>query len=71
MAQSKEDIALGRFLSLVLRHDPKAAGISLVILPIDAERMHRDGHPFYRSENGVWLCTQVPWDYILEEEILF
>lgn len=29
MDQSKSDIKLGRFLSLVLRHDPQAAGISL------------------------------------------
>ncbi len=27
--QTKEDIALGRFLSLVLRHQPQAAGITL------------------------------------------
>ena len=27
--QSTNDIKLGRFLSLVLRHDPSAAGISL------------------------------------------
>lgn len=29
MEQSKNDIKLGRFLSLVLRHDPSAAGITL------------------------------------------
>lgn len=29
MTQSKSDIKLGRFLSLVLRHEPQAAGISL------------------------------------------
>lgn len=29
MEQSKSDVRLGRFLSLVLRHDPGAAGISL------------------------------------------
>ena len=29
MEQSNSDIKLGRFLSLVLRHDPSAAGISL------------------------------------------
>lgn len=29
MVQSKNDVKLGRFLSLVLRHDPSAAGISL------------------------------------------
>ena len=29
MAQSANDVKLGKFLSLVLRHDPSAAGISL------------------------------------------
>lgn len=29
MGQSKEDIKLGRFISLVLRHEPEAAGIRL------------------------------------------
>ena len=29
MEQSNSDVKLGRFLSLVLRHDPAAAGISL------------------------------------------
>lgn len=29
MEQSREDVRLGRFLSLVLRHDPSAAGICL------------------------------------------
>lgn len=29
MEQSKNDIKLGRFLSLVLRHDPSAAGLTL------------------------------------------
>lgn len=29
MEQSKSDIRLGRFLSLVLRHDPDAANITL------------------------------------------
>lgn len=29
MQQSKQDVELGRFLSLVLRHNPSAAGISL------------------------------------------
>lgn len=35
-----------------------------VILSIAAGRMHRDGHPFFRSENGVWLTGAVPADYI-------
>lgn len=35
-----------------------------VVLTIAAGRMHRDGHPFFRSENGVWLTAAVPPDYI-------
>lgn len=42
-----------------------------VVLPIGAGRMSRDGIPFFRSENGVWLCEEVPWRYVLAAEILF
>jgi putative RNA 2'-phosphotransferase len=35
-----------------------------VILVIEAGRMFRDGHPFYQSENGVWLTDAVPPDYL-------
>lgn len=35
-----------------------------VILEIDAARMHADGHLFYVSKNGVWLCHEVPVSYI-------
>lgn len=35
-----------------------------VVLTIAAGRMHRDGHAFYRSENGVWLTDVVPVEYI-------
>jgi putative RNA 2'-phosphotransferase len=35
-----------------------------VVLTIDAESMHRDGHPFYQSANGVWLTEHVPVAYI-------
>jgi putative RNA 2'-phosphotransferase len=31
-----------------------------VLLRIAAGAMHRDGLPFYRSENGVWLTEHVP-----------
>ncbi len=34
------------------------------ILTVDAEAMHRDGHVFYRSENGVWLVDHVPASYL-------
>ncbi len=35
-----------------------------VILKVRAEDMHRDGHTFYLSNNGVWLCDAVPAGYI-------
>lgn len=35
-----------------------------VILRVAAGRMHRDGHAFYRSANGVWLTEHVPPEYI-------
>ncbi len=44
---------------------------SPVGLPIDAAAMGRDGHAFWLSENGVWLCQEVPWRYVLEEELLY
>lgn len=31
-----------------------------VVLRVPAGRMHRDGHAFYRSDNGVWLTDHVP-----------
>ena len=36
-----------------------------VILTVDAERMHRDGHKFLLSANGVWLTDAVPPGYVL------
>jgi putative RNA 2'-phosphotransferase len=35
-----------------------------VILVVDAAAMHRDGHAFYRSANGVWLTDAVPPAYL-------
>lgn len=31
-----------------------------VVLRVRAGGMHRAGHPFYRSDNGVWLTAAVP-----------
>ena len=36
----------------------------VVVLKIDAERMHADGLVFFCSENGVWLTDHVPQQYI-------
>ncbi|MHB0936382.1 MAG: RNA 2'-phosphotransferase [Armatimonadota bacterium] len=35
-----------------------------VILRIRAGQMHRDGYPFFLSDNGVWLTEHVPAEYI-------
>jgi putative RNA 2'-phosphotransferase len=37
-----------------------------VILRVRAGEMYRDGHEFFRSENGVWLTERVPAKYLEE-----
>jgi putative RNA 2'-phosphotransferase len=36
----------------------------VVLLEIEAGRMHRDGHQFFKTENGVWLTDAVPTGYL-------
>lgn len=35
-----------------------------VVFTVDTGSMHRDGHRFFRSENGVWLTDHVPSRYL-------
>jgi putative RNA 2'-phosphotransferase len=35
-----------------------------VILKIEAGKLHREGHSFHRSTNGVWLTDAVPPDFL-------
>lgn len=35
-----------------------------IILRVAAKAMHRDGHAFYLSANGVWLVDAVPTTYL-------
>jgi putative RNA 2'-phosphotransferase len=35
-----------------------------VVLAVDAAAMHRDGHVFHVSANGVWLTKAVPPEYL-------
>ena len=35
-----------------------------IILRVAGETMHRDGHQFYLSANGVWLVDSVPATYL-------
>jgi putative RNA 2'-phosphotransferase len=37
---------------------------AVVIFTVDAAAMARDGHVFYRSDNGVWLTDEVPPRYV-------
>ncbi len=39
-----------------------------IVLEINAQKMHDDGHHFYCSENGVWLTDHVPTQYLVEVE---
>ena len=35
-----------------------------VVFAVDAAAMARAGHPFYRSDNGVWLTDSVPPEFL-------
>lgn len=35
-----------------------------IILTIRSGEMHAQDHPFYQSENGVWLTEEVPMEFI-------
>jgi putative RNA 2'-phosphotransferase len=39
-----------------------------VVLKIHSGDMHRDGFPFYRSQNGVWLAKKVDAKYFEQLE---
>ena len=39
----------------------------LIMLRIEASRMHEDGYIFYLSDNNVWLTDHVPPQYILKD----
>ncbi|WP_367270546.1 RNA 2'-phosphotransferase [uncultured Clostridium sp.] len=36
-----------------------------MVLIINTRRMVEEGHKFYMSENGVYLCEHVPHQYII------
>ncbi len=35
-----------------------------IILEIDTKKMLNDGHKFYYSNNGVWLCDDIDFKYV-------
>ena len=37
-----------------------------VVLRVAAGEMHRQGHAFYRADNGVWLADSVPPQFLAE-----
>lgn len=48
---------------VVARRTGARHGRSVVLL-VAAGAMHRDGHAFFRSDNGVWLVASVPPAYL-------
>lgn len=36
-----------------------------VVLTVKAIHLHRQGHPFFLSANGVWLTASVPAEYLI------
>lgn len=36
-----------------------------VVFIVDSASMHKDGHPFYLSANGIWLVKSVPAKYLI------
>ena len=41
-----------------------------VVLPIDTKKMLEDGSVFYLLVNKVWLCGDIAWKYVKENEII-
>lgn len=60
--QSRQHVHLSRDVSSArqvgMRHG------SPVVLTVQAGQMHADGYDFYLSDNGVWLTTSVPVQYL-------
>ena len=38
-----------------------------IVYTVQAGKMSADGHPFYRSVNGVWLTKEVPTEYLAKQ----
>jgi putative RNA 2'-phosphotransferase len=61
-----EGLKPGRRQQVHLSLDPETARKvgarhgSPTVLTVDAAAMHRDGHAFFRADNGVWLTDSVP-----------
>lgn len=36
----------------------------LVLLKIDTKKMYENGTKFYKTDNGVWLTTAVPYEFV-------
>ncbi|WP_033344149.1 RNA 2'-phosphotransferase [Catenuloplanes japonicus] len=66
----EQGLVKGRRHHVHLSPDPDTARtvggrhVRPVVLTIDAGRMARDGHTFFRSANGVWLIDAVPPQYV-------
>lgn len=56
----------------LLRETAEAVGRrhgKLAVLIVQSGEMHRAGHAFYLSDNGVWLTDSVPTSFIVFEDV--
>ena len=66
-ALSREQVRLSKRVSLVLRHRPEVAGLTLDPnrwVRVDAAGLAAAGQVFRHSADGVWLTDAVPPSYL-------
>lgn len=63
--QQRQHVHLTQDLQTALTVGGRRKG-EVIVLKVDTQAMLADGHAFYRSENGVWLCDRVPSEYLLQ-----
>ncbi|QEG39350.1 RNA 2'-phosphotransferase [Roseimaritima ulvae] len=71
MKSKNKLVSTSKFLSLVHLSPDEETATKVgsrrgqpIVLCVAAETMHRDGHQFYLSANGVWLVDAVPAAYL-------
>jgi len=69
LKQSRQHIHLSSDIKTAIAVG-KRHGVA-VVLPIDVQRMQKEGHIFYLSVNKVWLCDNISSKYIKWEEIIY
>ncbi|BFU48155.1 RNA 2'-phosphotransferase [Krasilnikovia sp. MM14-A1004] len=74
-ALTRQQVRVSRRISMLLRHRPEQAGLTLdphgwtpvAVLRVAAGEMAAAGHVFHRTDNGVWLTAVVPPGYLADD----